>query len=142
MISITKEFKFESAHYLENRNYTDNENLVVYKSCSGLCHGTSKKKYHGHSYKMQVTISGEITDSGFIMNFVDLKEIVNQEVINKFDHNCLNDIMQNTICTVENMLLWIITETNLKNRLEEYDVKLESIKIWETDTSFATWKNI
>ena len=42
---------------------------------------------------------------------------------------------------VENMLLWILKETNLSKELYDEDVKLKAIKIWETDTSFAEWTN-
>ncbi len=47
---------------------------------------------HGHSYQLYVTIIGEpINDSshaknGMVLDFGDLKKIVNQEIIDVFDH--------------------------------------------------------
>ena len=67
-IRLTKEFSFESAHALEGYD--------------GKC-----RHIHGHSYRLYVTIIGEpISDSvnpkyGMVMDFGDLKNIVNEEII-------------------------------------------------------------
>ena len=74
MIRITKEFKFEMAHALFGYD--------------GLC-----KNIHGHSYRLWVTIKGNIlkeanhTKDGMVLDFSILKQIVKPELINKYDHS-------------------------------------------------------
>ena len=74
MIRITKEFKFEMAHALHGYD--------------GLC-----KNIHGHSYKLWVTVKGEVRDEnghvkdGMVIDFAELKEIVKPEIIDKYDHS-------------------------------------------------------
>lgn len=70
-LHITKEFSFEMAHMLDGYN--------------GRC-----RNIHGHSYRLFVTISGNpCTDTsshafGMVMDFSELKRIVNEEIIDKF----------------------------------------------------------
>ena len=72
-IRVTKEFKFETGHALYGYD--------------GLC-----KNVHGHSYKLSVTVIGHpIQDQshvkyGMVMDFSDLKKIVNTLVVKPFDH--------------------------------------------------------
>ena len=72
-IRITKEFKFETGHALHGYD--------------GLC-----KNVHGHSYKLSVTVVGKpIEDQshvkfGMVMDFSDLKAIVNTLIVKPFDH--------------------------------------------------------
>jgi len=74
---ITKEFKFEAAH-----------RLVIPGVDTGKCFNI-----HGHSYVMKVSLFSPFpnTTSGMIMNYVDLKRIVNENVVDILDHSLLND---------------------------------------------------
>ncbi len=140
-IRLTKEFNFEAAHALHNYD--------------GKC-----KYLHGHSYKLLVTIIGEpLADEnnpkfGMVMDFGDLKKIVNTLIINKYDHatilsnkstipgNISNaEYMQNVLITsfqptCENMLIHFATE--IKNKLPK-NIKLHALKLYETETSFGEW---
>ncbi|HDM22763.1 MAG TPA: 6-carboxytetrahydropterin synthase, partial [Methanomicrobia archaeon] len=51
---------------------------------SGKC-----KNLHGHTYKLIVTMEGEVKD-GMVIDFEDMKNIVDP-VIEKYDHSYLND---------------------------------------------------
>ena len=117
MITITKIFEFAAAHHLPNHK--------------GLC-----KNIHGHTYVLEIEIASEIQKdgpaTGMIMDFGDLKRIVNEEIINKLDHSYLNDLFENP--TAEMMVDWM--SRVLKNKLELYRLRL-----YETPTSFAEWKN-
>ena len=72
-IRITKRFSFEAGHALYGYD--------------GKC-----KNLHGHSYKLSVTVIGTpITDKtnpkfGMVIDFTDLKRIVTEEIVDKFDH--------------------------------------------------------
>lgn len=139
-IRITKEFRFEMAHLLWNYD--------------GLC-----KNIHGHSYILCVTIIGEPannndSNSGMVMDFAELKRIVNEEIINKLDHSIivnskmpdsqiveLKKITSNCIVvdyqpTCENLLIDFAEK--LKKCLPE-NIKLHSLKLHETAGAFAEW---
>jgi 6-pyruvoyltetrahydropterin/6-carboxytetrahydropterin synthase len=139
MIRITKEFKFEMAHALHGYD--------------GLC-----KNIHGHSYKLWVTIRGEVRQEkghekdGMVMDFDVLKSIVKPAIIDKYDHSLvLNaksphaDIDLSAFekvfylpyqPTSENIVMDIANfiQGKLPNGIELYKVILS-----ETATSFAEW---
>jgi len=123
-VYVSKDFKFEAAHHLLNYD--------------GAC-----ANVHGHSYKMRVTVSGQINSlydqtlasDCMVMDFKDLKKIVEECVIDSHDHANLNDIYHNP--TAEVMVVAIFLE--IRSRLPK-DVKLESVQLWETDTSFAEYR--
>lgn len=139
-IRITKEFYFEMAHALLGYD--------------GLC-----KNIHGHSYKLFVTIIGEpISDQnnpklGMVMDFGDLKKIVNDVVVQKYDHSLvlhnkshLCDIQVNELFgkvhllnfqpTCENLIADFAE--NIKKQLPP-QIHLYSLKLYETNTSYAEW---
>lgn len=110
---IGKHFEFEASHKLPDK--------AIYGACS---------KLHGHTYKLTVEVEGEITPFGWVMNFKELKEVINRKVISAFDHNYINDII--AIPTAENMLVWI------KEQIEpELSTKLKSLTLYETSNSYA-----
>ena len=141
IIKITKQFSFEMAHAL--RNY------------DGLC-----RNIHGHSYKMDITLAGQplhdesSPKNGMVMDFGDLKRLVNEEIISLLDHALvLNDktdpqligvLKQNyeKIVTVdfqpttENLLNFIAGK--IQSRLPDA-VTLACVRLRETDTSYAEW---
>lgn len=140
-IRLTKQFGFETAHSLLNYD--------------GLC-----KNIHGHSYILFVTVIGEpLKDdnnpkNGMVMDFGDLKKIVKEEIVDVYDHSYviykkadfkpleqLKDMFDRHIITdyqptCENMVSDFAEK--IMKRLPA-DVKLHSIKLHETATSFAEW---
>ncbi len=141
-IRLTKEFSFEAAHALEGY--------------SGAC-----RDFHGHSYRLFVTVLGEpICDSqlssyGMVLDFGDLKRIVNEQVVSRLDHamvlrrsaqserilESIGDIYSNIILTdyqptCENML--VDFAARISEQLPD-GVSLHSLKLHETATSFAEW---
>ena len=110
---ITKIFKFDSAHLLKNH--------------SGKC-----KNLHGHSYSMEICLQGEINkETGMIMDFGDLKKIVEKRIIEQVDHNFLNDIFD-FVPTAENM-----AKHFFKILEKEFGQSLYSVSVWETSTCKA-----
>lgn len=141
-IRITKQFSFETGHALYGYD--------------GKC-----KNVHGHSYKLSVTVIGQpITDNtnvkfGMVIDFGDLKKIVKEEIVNVFDHATvfnkntphvelakeLQDRGHNVLLvdyqpTSEMMVIDFSKKIN--NRLPKH-IKLHSLKLQETDSSFAEW---
>ncbi|WOC41045.1 6-carboxytetrahydropterin synthase [Polaribacter sp. HL-MS24] len=141
-IRITKQFNFETGHALYGYD--------------GKC-----KNVHGHSYKLSVTVSGApITDTanvkfGMVIDFSDLKKIVKEEIVDLFDHATVFN--QNTphvelakelqirghhVILVDyqptSEMMVIDFAAKIKSRLPE-NIKLFSLKLQETETSFAEW---
>ena len=147
-MKVTKRVTFESSHHLDNPDLPFREAKEIFGKCFGY-HSRSgrvkgKEIFHGHSYKCEVTVEGERSwNTGFLINFKNLKEIVNKHIVDLFDHNCLNDVMPKKYwpTTVENMLLFIIEKTDIIDDISfaSGGGNLQSIKIWETEDSFAEW---
>jgi len=128
MITITRRFTFEAAHRLPRYE--------------GKC-----KDEHGHRYELEVTVKGHVIKvgekTGMVMDFSDLKEIVEKNVIDKLDHTYINDRLGLTeeilsvAPTAENMVQWIAKV--LDKRLSEKNVELYRVRLWETENSYAEY---
>lgn len=87
-------------------------------------------RLHGHTYKLKVTLNGELQQPvGWVRDFAELKQIVTHNVIETLDHNNLNDIQGLDQPTAELIAVWIWNQ--LKPRLPE----LEEIELWENQNS-------
>jgi len=141
-IRITKQFNFETGHALYGYD--------------GKC-----KNIHGHSYKLSVTVSGTpISDNthskfGMVIDFGDLKKIVNKEIVDLFDHATIfnkntphlelaNELIKRDLHVIlvdyqpTSEMMVIDFAQKIKNRLPK-NLKLHSLKLKETDSSFAEW---
>lgn len=141
-IRITKQFSFETGHALYGYD--------------GKC-----RNVHGHSYKLSVTVIGTpITDTshvklGMVIDFGDLKKIVKEDIEDVFDHATVfnkntphielakelkerghNVILVDYQPTSENMVIDFAKK--ITSRLPE-GITLFSLKLQETETSFAEW---
>lgn len=141
VIRITKEFKFEMAHALWGYD--------------GPC-----KNIHGHSYYLHVTITGEpLNDpsspkNGMVMDYSLLKKLIQKNITDPLDHALLlnantphkelekfNNMFDNITLvpfqpTCENLL------TDFAERIQKLlpkGIKLYSLRLSETVTSFAEW---
>lgn len=116
MITIFRQFSFDSAHFLPN-----------------VPEGHKCKHMHGHTYRMLVYLTGE-TDAelGWVMDFGDLKTIIGS-VVDTIDHKTLNDIegLENPTC--ENITIW------LWNKLKPMLPLLTKIELHETPNSGAIY---
>ncbi|MBN1325762.1 6-carboxytetrahydropterin synthase QueD [Candidatus Falkowbacteria bacterium] len=114
---ITKVFTFDAAHHLPNYQ--------------GKC-----KNLHGHTYKLEVTLSGELErTSGMLIDFAKLKKIVKEDVLKEMDHAYLNDILKNP--TAENLINLIWKKLDLNISKQKKDIFLYELKLWETPTSYV-----
>ncbi len=139
MLRLTKIFHFEMAHAIHGYQ--------------GAC-----KNIHGHSYELHVTLGTStvqreyIPAPGFIIDFKQIKNLVNATLIEKFDHSLLlseayikehptNNIHDNLIIwevepSAENILIYMQAILNEKLPV---DIKLLQIKLYETKDSYAEW---
>jgi 6-pyruvoyltetrahydropterin/6-carboxytetrahydropterin synthase len=106
-------------------------NLTNYK---GKC-----EKLHGHNWKISAVVSSPDTDkTGMVMDFHELKNCLNK-VLETLDHKYLNEIKPfiKSSPTSENIARFIFKQ--LAKLIRNKHVKLESISVWETDTSRAIY---
>jgi 6-pyruvoyltetrahydropterin/6-carboxytetrahydropterin synthase len=122
MFEVTIEETFAAGHAL--RNYR------------GKC-----ENVHGHNYRCQVTLEGDQLDSiGLLVDFVEMKRVVHG-VLDRMDHQWLNDFPPFDVLnpSAENMARYIYDE--IKRGLGvRGGVRLGAVKLWETDTASATYR--
>ena len=145
---VTKEFEFDSAHYLPN----------YYGKC---------ERMHGHTYKLQVTVEGKVGENGLLIDFVILKKIVKEKVLDQLDHQVLNDFLE--VPSAENVAIWIwnqlvdlkanikeqLNDPNLPESVTKYfkdkdgdmdtsgfteQIRLYEVSLWETSTAWVTYR--
>lgn len=128
MIYLTKIMDFSASHRVYNPNFTDEENFKIFNQCAN-------KNGHGHNYQLEVVIAGSINpDTGCVIDFKQMKDTIQKEIIDKFDHKNLNiDVKElvGIIPTAENLvvLFWNILIDKFPN------AKLFKIKLSESNTS-------
>ena len=83
---------------------------------------------HGHSYKVEVEVSGYPDDNGIVVDFKALKYLVD-EVLNTYDHTNLNKLLGMENVTAEVLVERIWDE--LKKVVESGNVELERVRVWE-----------
>ena len=97
---------------------------------------------HGHNYKVQITLAGEDLDHiGLLYDFKDLKAAMG-EVVDRLDHQYLNDIapFKELNPSAENMARYFYQECSVRLRsATQGRVRVKQVKIWETDTTTATY---
>lgn len=139
-LRITRSFSFEMAHFLPG-----------YK---GPC-----RNIHGHSFKLLVTVFGTPAHipgdpkDGMIIDFQELKELVNKEIICKYDHALLvkkgligreikeyegfENIIETNFQPTSEML--IIEFADVLKKILPENVRLYSLKLYETAKSYVEW---
>jgi 6-pyruvoyltetrahydropterin/6-carboxytetrahydropterin synthase len=103
---VTRSFTFEAAHQLPWH--------------PGKC-----RDLHGHGYRLEVAVEGPIGPQGIVVDFADVAEVVEREVIARYDHVYLNDLMDNP--TAE------LLAHDICKRLDTVGLSVVRVRLWETD---------
>ena len=128
---ITKQFKFCAAHKYWNNSWDYDQNYKVFGD---------DVKVHGHNYVLDVTVTGPINKkSGFIFDIQELKQIVNDNVIDIIDHSQIQEDIKwfaDKQPSTENLVLFIWQQIveHIKT-----PAKLYKIKLRETPTIFTEY---
>lgn len=113
MTRISKSFKFSAAHRL----------LTL--PASHKCH-----RLHGHSYRVDVELVGDVDARGFVVDFADI-EVAWAPLHAMLDHHFLNEIEGLEVPTAENLSRWVF------DGLVDSLPLLARVRIWESDASWA-----
>ncbi len=113
-IQMGKHFEFEASHKLEGH--------------AGKC-----CNLHGHRYELEVKAEGKIDINGWICDFGDFSQLIERLVIEKLDHQHLNDHFE--IPTAENIAIWIFN--TLKQATQDDVLNITMVRLYETRRCFA-----
>lgn len=111
VMQICKSFVFDACHFLP---YHD-------RRC---------KFMHGHTYHMEICVQNRVLqETGMVIDFGELKTIVNEDVIDSFDHGFLNEYIDYPTCEMMVTWIWAVLSRRVKG--------LHRIKVYETDGSYC-----
>lgn len=131
-IAAFRRAHFNAAHRLHNPAWSDEKNKAVF----GLCNNPN---YHGHNYELEVKVIGEVDpETGYLIDLKLLKDIIKNEVEDRFDHKNLNldtEEFRNLNPTAENIcyVIWQKLRAKLDKR---YDL---SVRLWETPRNYVEY---
>lgn len=109
---VTKSFEFAASHFLTKYN--------------GKC-----ERLHGHNYRLEVSLVGELRDDDLVFDFVELDKVVKEKIIMPLDHTHLNDRFPNPSAEVIAIWIWDTLSSSLS---------LFEIKLWETSSCVVTYR--
>ncbi len=132
-VTITREVNFSAAHRVFNPEWSDERNFEVFGPCAN-------PNWHGHDYVLYVAVESELDrDTGFVMDFKDLKSVVESRVVEDMDHKNVNlDVpwMEGLIASAENIVVAIWDR--LVDGLPD-GVKLAKLTLWETPRHYVEY---
>ena len=123
---------FNAAHRLHNPDWSEEKNQAVFGKCNN-------PNYHGHNYVLEVWVSGEIDpETGYLIDLKILKNIIEIEVEDRFDHKNLNldtEEFKDLNPTAENIcvVIWRLIRTKLEDKL---DLK---VRLYETERNIVEY---
>ena len=84
MVYLTRVERFNAAHKLWVKTWSEDENFAVFGKCAN-------KNWHGHNYYLHVTVKGKPNvNTGFVMDAKKLGIVIKERVTDKLDHSNLN----------------------------------------------------
>ena len=125
-VHITRRLHFSAAHRLARPDWSDEENRRVFGDCAN-------PNWHGHNYELEVTVRGPVDpETGYVMDLKDLKDLVNERVVDDLDHRNLNlDVpwLEGVMPTTENLVV------RIWERIASHvpaPARLDRVVLWET----------
>jgi 6-pyruvoyltetrahydropterin/6-carboxytetrahydropterin synthase len=130
MVTITRKIEFSASHLYHNPAFSAEENRRVFGKCNNP-HG------HGHNYALEVTIAGSPDPkTGMVLDLVELKEILELEIMQRMDHRFLNyevAELKGKIPTCENIAIaiWDLLAPKIKQG------RLHRVRLYESPDLFV-----
>ncbi|MEZ4902554.1 MAG: 6-carboxytetrahydropterin synthase [Spirosomataceae bacterium] len=131
-VAVFRKTHFNAAHRLNNPSWSEEQNARVFGKCN-------YPNYHGHNYELIVQVTGEVNpDTGYVVDLKWLNDLIEQHVLEKFDHKNLNldtKEFKNLNPSAENIA--IVIYNLLREHLEAtLDLK---IRLYETERNFVEY---
>ena len=135
IVTVTRRLTFNAAHRVHNPELSDLENARLFGKCNN-------PNGHGHNYVLEITIEGDPDPvTGMVFDLRELKEIINEEVVDPMDHRFLNHEVppfDRVVPTTENIarVLWDIFEEKLGGNPK---CGLYRIRLYETPDLYVDY---
>nr|ACO10966.1 6-pyruvoyl tetrahydrobiopterin synthase [Caligus rogercresseyi] len=135
-VYLTRREHFCAAHRLHSDSLTSEENQELFGKCNN-------PNGHGHNYNMEITVSSEpCPKTGFVMNLVDLKELIATHVLRTLDHRNIDlDVpyfaQGKKTSTAENIAIYI---WDCLNPHFGDGVSLYEVRLWETEKNSVAYR--
>ncbi|MBI1305637.1 MAG: 6-carboxytetrahydropterin synthase [Bacteroidetes bacterium] len=129
-VSVFRKAQFNAAHRLHNPKWDDETNRRIFGKCN-------LPNYHGHNYVLEVKLTGNVDpETGYVMDLGILKKIIDEEVIEPFDHRNLNEDtaeFRDLNPSAENIAT-VIYHKLRKRIAHEFEV---GVRLFETERNFV-----
>lgn len=126
-MTITRSYEFAASHRLHVPTFSEEENQRLFGKCNNPAG-------HGHNYVVEVTVAGEPDETtGFICDILEIDRVVNEEVVDRYDHKNLNvDLpeFQNKVTTSE-----MVVQEIWNRLIDKLPAKLTRVRLCETARS-------
>ena len=130
MVYATRKFTFSSAHRYWRPEWSAEENTRIFGNLTVP---------HGHNYVLEVTVRGAVDPAtGMVMDLGELKRLVGDAVVSRFDHADLNRdavFASGAIPTTENLVraIWDLLVPKLGGE------RLHRLRLWEDPTFYVEY---
>jgi 6-pyruvoyltetrahydropterin/6-carboxytetrahydropterin synthase len=131
---ITRKVEFSASHVCRNPALKEEENRELFGAAANP-HG------HGHNYVLEVSVEGTPDPvTGMVLDLKVLKDILNREVVEPYDHRFLNREVppfDRVIPTAENIAIDIWNR--LQPHLNSGRGRLHAVRIYETPDLYVDY---
>ncbi|WP_417358299.1 6-pyruvoyl trahydropterin synthase family protein [Flavobacterium sp.] len=132
-VTVSRKAHFNAAHRLYRKDWSDEQNDAVFGKCNN-------PNFHGHNYELIVSVTGDIDPkTGYVIDIKVLKDIINDEVEEPFDHKNLNvDVpeFRDLNPTAENIV--VVIWNKIRKRIDAaMDIE---VVLYETPRNFVTYR--
>jgi 6-pyruvoyltetrahydropterin/6-carboxytetrahydropterin synthase len=132
---LTRKAEFSASHVCANPSWTQEENRRVYGA-------NANPNGHGHNYVLEVTVEGDPDPvTGMVFDLRELKQILNEEVVDPMDHRFLNREVppfDRVVPTTENLAVEIWNRMN--TRIQRKGLRLRNVRLYETPDLFVEYE--
>jgi 6-pyruvoyltetrahydropterin/6-carboxytetrahydropterin synthase len=128
---FSRRYRFSASHRLHAPTLSDQVNRETYGKCNNP-HG------HGHNYWLEITVAGPIApDTGFVVELPRLDAMVQRELLDRFDHQHLNQdatFAGAFVPSTENLAMEVerVLQTAVPNLAAHGQLRLVNVRIEET----------
>ena len=131
-VAVYRKEHFNAAHRLNNPDWDEATNKRVFGKCNN-------PHFHGHNYELVHKVTGEPDPAtGYVMDMKTLSEIVQENVIGRFDHKNLNEDVpefKTLNPTAENIAM-VIYHILRKEIAQKFDLQ---VRLYETERNFVDY---